>query len=176
MKNRWLLLGVMLLVVMWLTTGCGIAQEQYYAVVAERDSSQAELQSLQTEVNSTKSELQSAQNELNAVKNELNTVKLELQSVKSKLSTAQSTIQAQEQTMVKAKTFVEVISTILVPALTGEIVNEVKLLFQWKDKIKATEDAKLNRLFTAIIDSQSGDQEVRDFLIYVFTELPRMLE
>ena len=78
--------------------------------------------------------------------------------------------------MAEAKTFAEVISIVFVPALTGEIVNEVELLFQWREAIQDTGDVELQRLFDAVVDSDAGDQELMDFFIYIFKTLPKMLE
>jgi len=54
----------MLLLVSWLLIGCGVAQEQYNAVVAELNSAQTKIQSLQSELDATKSELQSVKEQL----------------------------------------------------------------------------------------------------------------
>ena len=64
MRKLWLLTGIMLLLVSWLLIGCGVAQEQHDAVVAELNSAQTQIQSLQSELDTTKSELQSAKEQL----------------------------------------------------------------------------------------------------------------
>lgn len=94
MRRIWLIVGVTLLLLPWLVTGCGIAQEQYDAVVAERDKAQAELQS-------TKTELQSAETELNSTKTEL-------QSVKGKLSSSKAEVSELTASLGKTKTELEV--------------------------------------------------------------------
>ncbi len=59
MRKRWFPAGMTLLLVPWLLVGCGVAQEQYDAVVAELNSAQIKIQSLQSELDATKSELES---------------------------------------------------------------------------------------------------------------------
>ena len=169
MRKKGFLAGVVLLLVLLLTVGCGVPKEDYEAVVAERDSAQTELQSV-------KSELDGVESQLDVVKTELATVKAELQSTQSELSAAQSTMQAQEQEIAKAKTFAELISMVFVPALAGEEVNEVELLFQWRDKVEAAGDAELQRLFDAVMDSEGGDPEILAFFLYLFENLPKALE
>jgi len=75
MRKRWFLAGMTLLLVPWLLVGCGVAQEQYDAVVVELNSAQAKIQSLQSELDSTKAQLQSMQIELDATKSELESVR-----------------------------------------------------------------------------------------------------
>ena len=58
MVRRWFLVGGILLWVTLLMAGCGIAQEQYDAAVAERDSAQAELQSVRDELSAAQSTMQ----------------------------------------------------------------------------------------------------------------------
>jgi len=180
----------MMLLTSLLVVGCGIPKEEHDAVVAERNSMQAELQlvkselddkksellSVQNELETVKSELQSVQGELDTVKSEIQSVQGELESVRNQLSSAQSKVQAQKETMAKARTFAEVVSILFVPALKGEIVNEVELLLAWADKIKATEDPELNRLFAAVTGSGGGDQQTVDLFLYIFETLPKMLE
>ena len=46
MRKRWFLVGMIFLLVPWLFGGCGIAQEQYDAIVADLGKAQQEMQSL----------------------------------------------------------------------------------------------------------------------------------
>lgn len=87
----------MFLLVPWLLVGCGISQEIYDAVVAERDSLVANLQSVEGEFDAAKSELKSIQSELESIqsefqsaKDELDTKISELQSIKDELDTKTS--------------------------------------------------------------------------------------
>lgn len=203
MRKRWFLVGMIFLLVPWLLVGCGVAQEQYDAVMADLGKAQQELQSVKDELQTTQakvseltSSLEKAETKLETTQTELDTTKAknsemtsnlektqteldatqaELLSAKSHLSAAQSTIETQEQTMTKAQTFAEVLSIIFVPAMTGEPVNEFELLIRWIGKIKATEDAEFQRLFDAVIDSEGGESELIDFLVYVFETLPKLL-
>ena len=59
MRKRWFPAGMTLLLVPWLLVGCGVTQEKYDAMVAERDAALAKLESVQGELDATKSELES---------------------------------------------------------------------------------------------------------------------
>ena len=183
MRKRWFLVGMVILLVPGLLGGCGVAQEQHDAVVAERNAAQAEAASLQSDldtaqagVSSLTSDLDAAQVEAESLASDLDTAQAEVASLTSELSAAQSTVKTQEETIAKAKTFAEVISIVFVPALAGESVNEVELLFQWRDTVQDTGDVVLQRLFDAVMDSEAGDQELTDFFLYIFETLPKMLE
>jgi len=103
MVKRWFLVSVTLLL-LGLVVGCGIPQEQYDAVLAERDQAQQELQSLKAELataqgqvsgltsnlGKTKSELEAAQSELETAQSELETTKAELETVRTDLTKAQT--------------------------------------------------------------------------------------
>ena len=204
MARRWILVGMIFLLLPWLLVGCGISQEVYDAamveldaIVAEKDSLAANLQSVQsefdaaksnldsvkTELESMKSEFQSSQNEFNTMKSELESVlaeldsaKLEIESLQAELSTSQSQLQINEDTIEKAKTFAEVISSLFVPALKGEFVNEFKLATQWLNSIQAIDDPVAERLAEAIIDTEGSEQALTDFYLYIFESLPQILE
>lgn len=168
MNKRWFLAGLLLLVP-GLLGGCGVAQEQYDAVAAELDKAQQVVQSARADMDSARAEAL----ELTAG---LGEAEAELESVRSELTAIQSSMEAQEKIIANARTFTEVVSMIFVPALTGESVDEVELLFQWGQAIKDTGDAELQRLFDAVVDSDAGDRELMDFFIYIFETLPKMLE
>ena len=50
MIKRWLLFGSILLILSLLMAGCGISQEEHNAVLAERDSAQAQVSSLERQL------------------------------------------------------------------------------------------------------------------------------
>ena len=91
MKKKLFLVGVLLIVPL-LLVGCGVSQESYDAIVAERDSLVTNLQSVQSEIDTAKSKLNSVQSELDSkilelrsAQSQIGSTKTELQSVKSEL-------------------------------------------------------------------------------------------
>lgn len=114
MKKQWFLVVMIFLLVPWLLAGCGIAQDVYDAVVAERDSLIAQLQSVQSELDTAKSKLELAQNELDAklsefesVQKELDTAKAKLDSVQSEFDTTKSALQSVQAQFDSAKAELE---------------------------------------------------------------------
>lgn len=132
-----------------LLVSCGVPKEDYEAVVAERDAAQIQVESLQSDLATTESDL----------------------------AAARSTIEVQEQTLAKAEAFAEVLSTFFFPLITEEVPEPVVVvLTRLSDPVKATEDPELERLYNALVDSQGGDQESRDFVNYLLEELQRILD
>ena len=164
MRIRWIIVCVVLLIISLLVTSCGIPQDEYDAVVIERDS--------------TQSELQSTQGELESVSNELDSVKSELQLVNSELTAAQLAIETQSQSMAKAKIAAEIVNALFIPILKGEEdeMDPVQFLFDWKDRVEASGDDVLQVKFDALMDSQGGDKELTDFFLYCFECIPTYLE
>jgi hypothetical protein len=77
MKKKYISLGFILLMVLLVFSGCGIAQDKYDAVVSERDTAQAEAESLQSDLDAAQAEAESLQSDLDAaidgLQSELNT-------------------------------------------------------------------------------------------------------
>lgn len=85
MNKRWLSVGLVFLMVTLLLAGCGISQDDYDAVVSERDSISEDLQASEMSLESTKMELQASKTELESIKTELQASKTELESMASEL-------------------------------------------------------------------------------------------
>ncbi len=83
MKKRWFVLGMIFLLILPMLWGCGIAQEQYDAVVAELDKARQESQSAKTE-------LQTAQAKLAELTSSLEKAATELKATQDKLETEQA--------------------------------------------------------------------------------------
>ncbi len=75
MAKKYFLIGIVLLLVSVVILGCGIPQEQYDAVVVDRDKLQQELQSVKSEFDAIKAELETNKADLETVRTELTEVK-----------------------------------------------------------------------------------------------------
>lgn len=73
MKAFWF--GAMLLLVLLLMAGCGVAQEKYNAVVGERDTAKAQVASLQGDLEKAQKEVEKTQKEVKTLKDELSAAK-----------------------------------------------------------------------------------------------------
>jgi septal ring factor EnvC (AmiA/AmiB activator) len=85
MRKQWFLLAFSMLLMALLVVGCGIPQDQYDAVVTERDSAQTELQSVKAELQSVKTELQSVNTELTASQSKVSELTSNLDGKKAEL-------------------------------------------------------------------------------------------
>lgn len=91
MVKRWLLVSVMLLASL-LVVGCGIPQEEYDAVVAERDAAQAQATTLQSDLAKARSDLTAVEAKLASLQEDYNTAKSNLTAVESALAEAEARI------------------------------------------------------------------------------------
>ena len=89
MMKRWLLVSLILLASLFLAN-CGIPQDAYNAVIAERDTAKAQATSLQNELNDSKSALDTANNELTQVRGSLADTKDDLNKAQFQIRTLQS--------------------------------------------------------------------------------------
>ncbi len=99
MRRKQFLLGAMVLLVSLLVVSCGIPQEEYDAVLAERDAAltkteslQAEVKSLQNDLSKAESQITTLESDLSKAESDLSWVKSELSKVESNLATVQSAL------------------------------------------------------------------------------------
>ena len=85
--------------------------------------------------------------------------------------------------MGQAKALVELLNTIFIPSLTGELftlteAEAVKLLLEWNEKIQATEDPMVEEKFNAVLDASgpAAEEAVMDFFIYILESVTKILE
>jgi len=107
-----------------LLVGCGISQELYDAVIAERDSLMTQFQSVQSELDATKSELQSIQSELEGMGIELKSITGELDTAKSEVESTQSELVAKESDLQSVRSELETLKADLEAALVKLIEAE----------------------------------------------------
>jgi len=98
MARKWFLLSIVLLFIPCLVFGCGVGQEQYDAVVAERGNAQQELQTVKAELGKTKIELATAKANLDKAMTELAGGKIapqetDLDRTKAELAVAKSDLE-----------------------------------------------------------------------------------
>lgn len=161
MRKRWFIYGtVILLIFPLLLSGCGVSQEEYNVVLAERDAAKTEVQLLQSDLAEAQAQIQSL--------------------IKDSVE-AQAELQASKERMLQAKTNAEIVNSIFIPAVTGELdeiseIEAMSLVIEGRDKIKTTEDSQMMTKFEALIDSKFGEEQMLDFFVYVLKRIPEILE
>ena len=189
MRKNWLLFGALVITLLTLVTACGIPKDQFLAMVAERDATKIELQSTNatlekatTDLQSVKVQMESKSADLDKIKAELlaangdlDKTKKELQSTKSDLSSARSRADAQQQTMRKAKAYADITGAIAT-VLTDPKANQISVFMSLTQGVMATEDPKLQSLYSDMLDSNGASKQSQDFFIYVWQTLPKVLQ
>ena len=92
MRRKQYILGAMVLLVSLLMVSCGIPQEVYDVVLAERNAAQNKVESLQTQVYSLQTEVESLQDELDEAQEQIESIENDRSELESDLATAQSQI------------------------------------------------------------------------------------
>jgi len=92
--KRKLLIGMVLVMVAILLSACGIPQADYDAVVAERDTAQANASSLQNELNDTKRDLTTKESALATAQSQIERLESDISSANSRASSANSRLEA----------------------------------------------------------------------------------
>lgn len=145
-----------------LVVGCGIAQEQYDAVVAERDTLLAEHDSLQNEVSSMQRELDKAQDQIDDLEGDVATAESQVESLKGQVSTTEEKYNTLKQKIDKAMPYGEYIDRwYFVPAYD---VPEA-LIAEWSVTVAEWDDANVKTKWEVFEDSRSQD----DYVIFILT-------
>jgi len=90
-------IGIALITLLLSLTACGISQEEYDAVVAERDSAKAEVISIKNELNNTQSELAKAENDQAKIQNDLTQAQKELSELENDLTATEDELRTKQQ-------------------------------------------------------------------------------
>ncbi|MFC2065925.1 TIGR04197 family type VII secretion effector [Chloroflexota bacterium] len=99
MKKRWFLIGVIFLLLPWLVVGCGVAQEQYDAVVAQLDNAQQELQSVKTELETMQTKVSELSSSLERAESELKVTQDKNSELTSNLGKSQAELETTQDTV-----------------------------------------------------------------------------
>ncbi len=84
--KRIVLIGITLLLIVPLFSSCnGISQEDYDAVLAERDAAQAQIATLQSQIDTVQSDLDALQSDLDALQSDLDAANAELTEIEESL-------------------------------------------------------------------------------------------
>ena len=140
MIKKCVLVGVILSTFL-LVVGCGIAQEDYDTVVAERDATQAQITSLQSDLSQAQSDLTTAEDNLAETESDLNQAQSDLTTMEDNLTETESYLNQVENKL-------QAIDTEAVHlARNAEFLSEVNALIEtdWptpEDSIFAWEDIK----------------------------------
>ena len=109
MKKGWFLVGIIFLLVPWLMVGCGVSEEVYNAVVAERDAALAQVTSLQSDLAAAQSQFQTLQSEVEELESAYAEQQSEVEKLEGQLSRAESDYNTVKQKVDKGKPYAEIL-------------------------------------------------------------------
>jgi DNA repair exonuclease SbcCD ATPase subunit len=126
MKKRWFLVGMIFFLVPWLLVGCGVAQEEYDAVVSQLGSAQEELQTV-------KSELGAAQAKNSELTSSLGKSRTEVEAMQAKLEAAKGDLEATQAENSELTSSLEKTQTELEAAQAENETFKSEVISTWSD-------------------------------------------
>ena len=132
-------------------------------------------------IDSLEQELRSAQAENEKLKRELSAKGKEVRDLSVSLERVQKEIAPLKEKMRRAKEQIEIIKGLFLPSIKGELdsMNErdaVRVFLGWRQKVKDSGDPQLQKKFQDLVDSGFSDEKLTDLFIYLFDNIPRLLE
>jgi hypothetical protein len=153
MKNILLSVSIFIFACLFLVScSSGISQEQYKKATDDLTAAQTQIQSLQAQVQSQQNQIQSLQSQTQAS-----------QSDKTALTNLQNKIS-------QAKPYWDLWMAFYQIGMTGQEPSGAQIL-DLMGKIQLTGDNTLSSKWQAVMDSGEGDQEVTDFVDYLFAKM-----
>ena len=107
MRRKQFLLSIIILIASSLVMSCGMPQEQYDAVVAERNAAQAEVTSLESDLDKTESDLAETESDLATTESDLAAAQSQISSLQSDLTNAESNLAEAEAQIAKMEALYE---------------------------------------------------------------------
>lgn len=103
MGRRWILVGIVFLLLPWLLVGCGVAQEMYDAVAADLSKAQQALQSVQAELEAAQSQVLELTSSLEESKTKNSELTSSLEKAETELETTKARILEQTTSLEKSQ-------------------------------------------------------------------------
>ncbi len=107
MKNRWFMVCALVIIVILISSGCGISRSEYDAAAIELKMVKQDQQALQTQLQEAQSELIDTRVDLVRVQAELETTQTEFKTAQADLKTAQTQLQETQSQLTAAKNNLE---------------------------------------------------------------------
>ncbi len=155
MKRKTAPIGVVLLLILWVVTGCGVSRGEYDKATSDLGACNSQVAGLQAEYDQAKAKI--ATLEANAA-----SADQEAAGLKAK--------------MAKAKALTKTIDSIVISALAGQKMTQVDLLAGWISETRALGDPVAAQKLQEMIDSGGATAQTKDFCSYLLDSLARTLE
>ena len=168
MVKKWIAVGVALLLMAILVVGCGVPQEDYDAMIAERDTGLAKAASLESDLSATESTLAATESDLSATEGDLAATQSDLAATQSELADAESQISSLKSAANKAKSDL---------AATQEEYSTFKsdLDGLWDSLEKKLDvQAELIDMYNGAAKLETGEMSVGEYLAWMATFMATM--
>ena len=88
MKKHWFLVGMVIMLMSLLVVGCGVPQEEFDSVLAERDAAQGRLVSLQSDLNTVQAQIDTLEGDLKTAQSQVQTLQGDYKNQEAKIAKA----------------------------------------------------------------------------------------
>jgi len=139
MKNRWLPVVTIILLVALLITGCGISQSQYDAIAAELDQAKQDQLATQTELETAHIDLEATQMQLQTAQSELTTTRTDLQTAQTDSKVSQVQLQAAQDQLQIVQSDRQATQTQLA-TVQSELTETLTTLETAQDRIRSLQE------------------------------------
>jgi len=122
-----------------------------------------------------------SQDKYDKVNADLTAAQVQIQKLQGDITTKDATLKSANDKLAKAKNEINVLNTIFIPALTGELNNKTQsemmtVFLGWRDKVNTFGDPALTAKFQAIIDSSGGEAATMAFFQYILEDIAKTLQ
>jgi outer membrane murein-binding lipoprotein Lpp len=122
-----------------------------------------------------------SQEKYDKVNSDLTAAQAQIQKLQGDLTAKDTELKATSAKLAKAKNEIEVLNSIFIPALTGELNNKTQdemtsVFLSWRDKVNTIGDATLSTKFQAIMDSGGGNEATMAFFRFLLEDIEKTVK
>jgi len=155
MNKRLFLATGLLLLFLPLANGCGVPQENYDSVLAERDNAQSQLVSLQSELNTVRAQIDTLESDLKKAQSQVQTIQGDYREQNAKIAKAMSYTKCWHILLYKARKQAGIPQKL-------SYANEAEWLAALMKSVKATGD---NDLLSIVKTMEKGGPEANTAIV-----------
>jgi outer membrane murein-binding lipoprotein Lpp len=122
-----------------------------------------------------------SQDKYDKAASDLAAAKMQLAKIQADMTAKDQAVQTAADKLTKAKLEIDILSSILLPAMSGELGgmtdNEAADFFlSMRDKVNTVGDAQLTAKLDAIINASNSENATMEFFIYLFHDISKTLQ
>jgi outer membrane murein-binding lipoprotein Lpp len=164
LMKKTILTGMVLILMLFLLSSCGVPQEDYDRVSSDLAAAQTEIQSLQGDLTAVRADLTKAEGDLAAAQDDLTKAQAQIQSL-------QGDKEATEEKRAEALAYAEFVDILMWPALVASEItprfafeNAVEWLVELKNRASDLGDTKLSN-YVKELDEPATFSAISDYCL-----------